>query len=359
MAHLALLMLTDMDTRALRRIKIYFGTALRAWKDLKDLPPQLAGGSDPELRKRRWIREKEKIHPERVLEKVASKGIKVLMKGEEGYPPLLAKIFDPPELIFLLGEVGLRDDRMIAVVGSRKGTSYGCFMAEQLALGLSERGIGVVSGAAYGIDAAAHKGSLKAGGPTFAVLGCGFDHLYPAGHRELFAKIREKGSLISEYPPHTPPQAWLFPERNRIIAGISQGVVVVEAGLKSGALITGDFALEEGREVFALPGSISNPLSAGPHRLIQQGAKLVTGVEDILEEFGWSSRLIEKGVMREDLTLEERELIKLFPPEPIRSEALLQGWNKDAGSFFLSLTNLLLKGMIREEVGGYYVKVHH
>ncbi len=360
-ACVALLLLPDMDNRALKRIKMHFTTGVEAWNNLRELPLGLVGGGDPVLRKRGWVEAQRKMDPQEALREIAHKGIEIYLRGDEGYPALLRDIFDPPELLFVHGERGDLHGKSIAVVGSRKASSYGRSLAQSLGRELSRMGISVISGAAYGIDTAAHLGSLEAGGPTFAVLGSGLDHLYPPENRDLFEKIRKRGALISEYPPPVPPQAWHFPERNRIIAGLTAGVVVVEAGEKSGALITADFAMEEGREVFAFPGSLSNPLSVGPHRLIQQGAKLVTCVDDILEELSWDECVWNRGsaTATEDVQLTpcERELLELFPSEPCSGDYLLNKWDKDMGEFHLSMLGLLMKGKICEEGGGRYVKL--
>ena len=204
----------------------------------------------------------------------------------------------------------------------------------------------MVSGAAWGIDAAAHRGALRAGGPTFAVLGHGLDHVYPADHRELYTEIAGRGCLLTEYAPGMPPVAWHFPERNRIISGLSAGVIVVEAGERSGALITTDYAMEEGREVFAVPGSLANPLTRGPHRLIQQGARLVTCVEDILEELNWDAPeppgggdggapgASRKGVKA--LNRQEQLLLGLFEEDPC-PEVLMERFAGEVGDFYLAL----------------------
>lgn len=205
-----------------------------------------------------------------------------LRPDQAGYPALLNQIASPPAL-FWRG-LAWQEAPAVAIVGSRQATPYGCAVAEELAADLADRGIVVVSGLARGIDAAAHRGCLRAGGITLAVLGCGLDVRYPPEHAALAEDIARSGALVSEFPPGTPPRAEHFPARNRIISGLTLGVVVVEAAERSGALITARLAAEQGREVFAVPGSIRGRQSAGAHRLIQDGAKLVQGVDDILDE---------------------------------------------------------------------------
>lgn len=186
------------------------------------------------------------------------------------------------------GEVAcLSSPHCVAIVGARHCSTYGTEIAFDLARDLAREGVVVVSGLAHGIDTAAHQGALAGGGRTVAVLGCGIDQTYPAANRDLRKKVASSGAVISEYPAGTKAAPWTFPRRNRIISGLCKGVVVVEAGLKSGSLITADQALQQNREVFAVPGDIRSPLNAGAHHLIQSGAKLVTGIRDILQELGW------------------------------------------------------------------------
>lgn len=214
---------------------------------------------------------------------VEKKGIRIIDFLSSGYPPLLLEIPDPPPYLYVRGE--LNNYRpAVAVVGSRRATSYGVQATNRLAAELAGQGVTIVSGMARGIDTAAHKSALAAGGTSIGVLGCGIDVAYPAENRKLFDEMAEKGALVSEFPIGTGPLAGNFPRRNRIISGLSLGVLVVEAAERSGSLITAHFALEQGREVFAIPGSITSGASRGTHRLIQQGAKLVESISDIMEE---------------------------------------------------------------------------
>lgn len=216
-----------------------------------------------------------------VLERLDGIGGELVLFGSPRYPSLLAEIDDPPPYFFRLGPAPLSGPA-VAIVGSRNATDYGLSQARRLAEGLALAGVTVISGLARGIDGYAHLGALDAGGRTVAVLGCGVDVVYPRQHSKIHAAIRESGALVSEYPPGANPEPWHFPERNRLISGLCLGVVVVEAGARSGALITADLALEQGREVLALPGPAFSRLSQGPHRLIQQGAALVQTAEEVL-----------------------------------------------------------------------------
>lgn len=214
-------------------------------------------------------------------------GIRLIPLDAEDYPAPLRAIPDPPCVLFVKGELLPEDIRAVGIVGSRRASPYGRHVAAELAAGLAQRGVTVVSGMALGADAAAHDGTLRAGGRTLAVLGSGVDVIYPPEHAELYARIAAQGAIISENPPGSPPTRVSFPARNRIISGLSQGIVVVEAPEKSGALITATHALEQGREVFAVPGSVNSVQSRGSHQLLRDGAKLVESVDDILEDLQW------------------------------------------------------------------------
>jgi DNA processing protein len=213
-------------------------------------------------------------------------GIEILTRGNPAYPRSLAEIPDPPALLFMQGTIEPADSLAIAIVGSRHATHYGLTQAERLAGSLARAGLTIISGLARGIDAAAHRGALAAGGRTLAVLGSGVLNIYPPENCELAFDIRKRGALISEAPPRGEPLSGAFPQRNRIISGMSLGVLVVEASARSGALITARHASEQGRDVFAVPGRVDSRMSQGCHRLIRDGAKLVETADDILEELG-------------------------------------------------------------------------
>jgi len=214
------------------------------------------------------------------------RSVDILLEGSDEYPSLLSRIDDPPGLLFVRGEFLPQDSLSVAIVGARHATAYGLKIAEQLGASLARAGYTVVSGLARGIDAAAHRGALHAGGRTIAVLGSGVLNIYPPEHADLAREVIDSGVLISELPPLTDPAVGTFPQRNRIVSGLSLGVVVVQAAERSGALITARLATEHGREVFAVPGAIDCRMSRGCHQLIRDGAKLVESVDDILEEFG-------------------------------------------------------------------------
>ncbi len=234
----------------------------------------------------------------REWDEAAERGIEIIALGEPGYPRLLGHIPDPPPLLWVRGELRPDDALALAMVGSRRCTHYGREQAERLAYQCAQAGLCVVSGGAYGIDAASHRGALRAGGRTVAVIGSGLADAYPAEHHALFEEVAASGAVISEFPMHTPPSAENFPRRNRIISGLALGVVVVEAAARSGAHITARLAVEEhGREVMAVPGRVDSPASAGCHKMIREGwARLVTNAADILDSLGEAGQTLKAGV---------------------------------------------------------------
>lgn len=280
------------------------------------------------------------------------------------YPPLLKEIPDPPSLLFTQGDINLLSHWQLAIVGSRNPSRSGRDMAYDFARYLAGCNITISSGLAMGIDAEAHQGALAAGGKTLAVIGTGLDRVYPAKHRELAHKITESGLIISEFALGTPPRSENFPRRNRIISGLSLGTLVVEAALQSGSLITARMAMEQGREVFAIPGSIHNPLAKGCHRLIREGAKLVETAADILEELG---ALAEVGVTSDVITAAEPEpqvwdeeyqaLLTCLGYDPTDLDNLItcSGLTAEAVSSMLLL--LELHGLVSILPGGRYVRV--
>lgn len=268
---------------------------------------------------------------EQELERLAVLGGKAISYEDDGYPPLLKLLVDPPPVLYILGKNGLlRDNPCVAIVGSRAATSYGKRTAFNLGRSLAALSVTVISGLALGIDAESHCGALAGQGNTLAVLGCGLDVVYPRQNKLLYKQIVERGCLVTEYPLGTKPEGFRFPARNRIIAGLSQGVIVVEAAKKSGSLITAQMALDCGREVFAVPGQVDSSKSEGTHWLLQQGAKLVQRVEDIVVELDLP-RSSQQGVTdianhEKSLDIEPDALIllKCIEPYPLLREALLQ-----------------------------------
>lgn len=303
---------------------------------------------------------------EEILSWSAREDCRFLVRGTATYPELLEEISDPPLVLYAGGVMEDLKIPRIAVVGSRKPSIYGLQMAEGLASDLAVRGICIVSGLARGIDAAAHRGCIEKGGKTIAVLGCGIDVVYPPEHRQLKDQILRTGLIISEFPPGTAPMPHNFPIRNRIISGLSMGALIVEASEKSGSLITARMALEQNREVFAIPGNITSPSSYGPNFLIKQGAKLVQSWKDVIEEMPgpmrdsiFDSDAINNSRIRELVLISEEEkklllLIKL--DETIHFDKLYDGGSLSISDLSDKLLNMEIEGWIRRLPGNMYIR---
>jgi DNA processing protein len=277
--------------------------------------------------------------------------ISKLRLGEKGYPERLAAIHAPPKQLYVAGQLPAVE-HWVAVVGSRKATTYGRDVAHSISAGLARRGVVIVSGFALGIDSAAHQAALEAGGQTVAVMGGGLNQLYPSSNRQLAEQIVKRGgALISEYEPDAPLLRQQFPARNRIIAGLCQLTVVVEAALSSGSLITATMALEENREVMAVPGNINQPASAGCNNLIKQGALPLTGLDDALSLLGLAQEDQSKGVPDEPL---ERQIYQLIVSGIHDTELLAERSGADMPVLSRALTSLELSGFIRPAGGGQW-----
>ncbi len=275
----------------------------------------------------------------------------IVTLDDKAFPQSLLNIPDPPLLLYVKGRRGLLNSRALAIVGSRNASAQGVRNAEAFARSLAEAGFCVVSGLAHGIDAAAHRGGLMGQGASIAVVGTGLDKVYPAANRELAHQLAEHGAIISEFPLGTPPLASNFPRRNRIISGLCEGCLVVEASLQSGSLITARMALEQGREIFAIPGSIHAPQSKGCHALIKQGAKLVENSQDILEELGY-----QPATSLSKLPL-EHPLFQFFGFDPIDADTLIQRSGLTVAELSAILLKLELDGAITCLPGGLYQRM--
>jgi len=290
----------------------------------------------------------------------------VINLSDAQYPPLLKEISDPPVLLFVRGDAAVLSLPQFAIVGSRNATASGCETAHQFATHLSDSGFCIASGLAAGIDAAAHRGALDAGNSTVAIFGTGPDQVYPARHTDLAESIIGNGALVSEFPPGTPPRREQFPKRNRVISGISVGTLVVEAGLRSGALITAKLAAEQGREVFAMPGSIHNPTARGCHQLIRSGAKLVETAGDIIEELsgllgGLSDFVEQNKPMSTDQAAQEvdpdyQRLLELMGWDPTNVDTLVNRSGLTADEVSSMLLILELDGRVEPLTGGRYIQ---
>ncbi|MCX7843007.1 MAG: DNA-processing protein DprA [Clostridia bacterium] len=299
---------------------------------------------------------------EKHFEDIYKNGIDVITIQDETYPWYLKNIYDPPVVLYKKGKL-VPDESMVAVVGSRKATRYGLDMAERIACELSARGIAVVSGMARGVDSYAHRGALKAGGRTIAVLGCGLDVVYPPENERLMNDIIMSGAVLSEYAPGVQPFPGNFPARNRIISGLSMGVAVIEAGEKSGSLITADLALEQGRDVFAVPGNMNSLNSRGTNRLIKEGAKIVTSIDDILEEIGCYNEAHKKSCQHTSksnarrfngLDSDEQAILEALANEPLHIDLLALKCKMPIQSINSLVIVLELKGLVEQLPGKIY-----
>ena len=307
---------------------------------------------------RRIAMAKEQIDVQAELELCAAHQIAILGDTDSGYPRALREIHDPPGILFVRGEILPQDALAIAIVGSRHATQYGLAQAERLAGSLARAGITIVSGLARGIDAAAHRGALAAGGRTLAVLGSGLLNMYPPEHAELADEIAGHGAVISEAPPKSPPLSGAFPQRNRIISGLSLGVLVVEASAASGALISARHAMEQGRDVFAVPGRVDNRMSRGCHRLIRDGAKLVETADDVLEELGPlvapTSTADGQAVHHPaELLLNELEqqVLSVITSEPMTIDAVVVASGVPPGQVLSTISVLEMRHLVRRISG--------
>lgn len=351
---LALSKMEGLGRRRLATLVQACGSAEAAWNVEPGRLSELAGWG--EKARRAFLVQRGKIDPVAEYLAVQRQGLRVWTMEDEEYPDLLRQIPDPPLVLYARGHPLPRETALLAVVGTRRATAYGRWAARRLARDLAKAGLGIVSGLARGIDTEAHLGALEGGGFTVAVLGCGVDVIYPPENARLYQAIATHGLVLSEFPPGTQPKPGHFPARNRLISGLARGVLVVEAGPRSGALITADLALEQGRDVFAVPGPINSPVSQGTNELIKQGAKLVAAAADVLEEYGLAAPV--QSATRPappQLTAREREVLRLLGGGPVQIEELaeLSGYNITELAGILTL--LEVKGLVQQLPGKQFV----
>jgi DNA processing protein len=295
-----------------------------------------------------------------ILEKLAAK---VITRWDGNYPQNLREIYDPPALLFVRGSIEPEDFKAVALVGTRNPTRYGLDMARQITRDLVRNGVAIISGLARGIDTECHKTALKEGGRTIGVLGCGLDVVYPRENRYLTDEIVESGAVISEFRPQIAPLATNFYRRNRIVSGLAKGVVVIEAAKNSGSLITAAHALDQNRDVFAVPGNVMSKRSEGPHHLIKQGAGLVESGEDIVnslfqsEKTAMQASLFEARDEAADLTDTARQVLEAIDPDPMPIDELCETLRMDAGKLSAILLELELSGLIRQYPGKMFAKI--
>ncbi len=368
---LALHSLPDIGSVRLSALLDYFaGDAEAAWQNFAEWPKALQGLIQPSLLPK-LSADWQAVEPAALYENFLLAGAKVVTRPEPHYPRLLAEIKDAPYLLFYRGDLPEPEDLCIAVIGSRKASAYGREAARFIAGGLARAGAWVVGGLARGIDSMAHQGALDGGGKTIGVLGCGIDIVYPRENRRLFADVAQSGCIISEYPLGMQPLGKNFPIRNRIVSGLSQGVIVVESGLKSGTQITVGYALEQNRNIYAVPGSIFSPNSRGTHNLIQKyGVKLVGSADDVLEDFRGGTVWPAAGVQQTAAASYQPALFAAPPPNLTEQERLLwqalgeqrhfndllAALNLNAAELGGLLTSCELDGWVERLDGQYFIR---
>ncbi len=331
--------------------------------------PQLLDAGIPECLAREIKADARRASAEARWAECLQSSVEMLPLRDPFYPELLREIFDPPVLLFVKGDKACLNTPMISLVGSRHATPYGVNVAEQLSRDLARRGLTIVSGLARGIDSAAHRGALEGNGKTVAVLGSGLDTIYPRENQKLALRIESAGCLVSEFPPGTPPSPQNFPVRNRIISGLALGTCVVEAAEFSGSLITSRLALEQDREVYAVPGNVTSRNSFGPNLWIKQGAKLVQDWRDIVEELPMnlkqrilSSPIDSKGPQQQDLfervlTPAEKRVLELLPADrAVHVDELLEGTALNSSELLAALLELEMKDRIKQLRGKYFIR---
>ena len=353
----ALNKISGLGPKGMQKLLDFFGSAEAAWQ--ADLASLMQSGVGESLAQK-ISEERIKINPEEEMERLNRENIKIITLNDPDYPPLLKEIYNPPFILYVRGEMDFSASPMIAIVGSRKFTEYGLAAAQKFAHELTQAGFVVVSGMALGIDAIAHQAALEAGGKTAAVLGSSINdsHIFPRHNFNLGQEIIKSGALLSDYPVETSAGVGTFPARNRIIAGMTLGTLVIEAGEKSGTLITAGLALEYNREVFAVPGTIFSLQSVGTHELIKKGAKLVTNVKDILEELNMETEQEKKEVIvRNPDTHEERIILEILTHEPLHIDNIAKLSKLGTSTVASTLAMMEIKGWVRNVGGQNYIVI--
>lgn len=337
-----------------KRIRKYFGSMKTAW-NASYTELQRAGLMPKDVQA--VLTDRKNINPDILLEKNEKLNISIIDITDDRYPSLLKEIYSPPQILYILGSLPQEEYTHISVVGTRKTSAYGRHITPMLVSELSQAGFTIVSGIALGIDALAHQAALTSGTQTIAVLGCGLDITYPVSNRKLASDIiAHGGAIISEYPIGTKPLKQHFPARNRIISGLSRGVVVIEGGEDSGSLITASCALEQNREVFAVPGNISNTTSQGPNKLLKMGATVVTSAQDILDVLHVSKPLCSKKILSVPATDEEKLILEILSAEPLHIDEIIRTCKLNTSTTNKVLTLLEIKGNITNIGNNQYIR---
>ncbi|MDZ4672425.1 MAG: DNA-processing protein DprA [Phototrophicales bacterium] len=338
-------LISSMGVKRIEHLIAQFGTLQHVWNaDEKSL--KSAKLADKFIEK--LLSQRKMLNLQAEYDKLNKLNIQFVIFSDDDYPTRLRNIPDPPPALYIRGDLLPKDSKALAVVGTRKCTRYGRDVSAELSEQLAKNGVTIISGLAEGIDASAHQGALKGGGRTLAICGCGLDRVYPAQHTALAKKIAENGALISEFSLGTPPIGENFPRRNRIISGLSLGVLVIEAPEKSGALITASVAAEQGREVFVIPGNITNNVASGTNKLLQDGAKLVTSAKDILDELNLEHTILQTRIKTESFVPssdEEALILKFISTDPTHIDDIIRQTGLNSSEVMGLLTILELKGL--------------
>ena len=340
----------------IKKLWDHFGSAEEIWKASEGCLLEIEGLNKKAVKS--FIENRNRIDLENEIKAVSKEKLKILSLEDKDYPELLKNIYDPPPVLYIKGRNLKSNDKTVAIVGTRRASRYGKEIAQKLAFELASLGITIVSGMASGIDTSAHKGALEAKGNTIAVFGCGVDVIFPSENRSLASEIESSGALVSEFPLGTGAEKGNFPRRNRIISGLSLGVIVVEGHYDSGAMITAKSALDQGREVFALPGKVDSQTSFGTNGLIKQGAKLVSCLEDILEEFNMplvscdkfqeADTPESKPIPKQRFNYEESLLYNLVSEQPIPLDEIVQKSHLSISSISSIILRLQMKKLIKQ-----------
>jgi DNA processing protein len=355
-----LLALYSVDYIGPKRLELlldHFGDPKKAWQASYE---ELAGIKFPKKALEALLTQRIQLDPKAYLDSIVSQGIKILTLKDKKYPKLLKEIANPPPILFIKGSFKKQDEKALAVVGTRTPSFYGRQVTELLVERLVTFGVTIVSGMARGIDSLAHKTALKNHGRTIAVLGSGVDVCYPPENKNLLEEIREKGVVVSQFPYSTPPHPGLFPARNRLISGLSLGILVTEAAQKSGTKITAEFARKQGKPVFSVPGPITSKVSQGTNELIKMGAKLVYNTQDILEELGKEVGGRNLEVRKREVKPESKEeeiLLSLLGPTPIHIDDLVRKSNLSISSVGSTLSLMEIKGKVKNVGNKMYILV--
>ena len=337
-----------------RKLLSFFGELSRAWE--ADSAELLAAGLS-EKNVRDILEKRESLDPLALTEQLRSKDISFLTWEDEAYPRYLKEIAQPPPVLYYKGTITVQDDLAVAIVGTRNVTSYGKQITQDTAAYLAQSGVTVVSGLARGVDGLAHQAAIEAGGRTIAVLGSGVDIIYPPEHRRLAERIKEHGAIVSDYAPGTKPDGINFPPRNRIISGLSRGTVVIEAGEKSGALITAKFSADQGRDVFAVPGSVLSPMSRGTNNLLAAGAIPLTSPAVILENLNLPKQMRLPKADEPDLDAEEARVLSALGADTLHIDDLCQKMDTSIEKLTAQLTLMELKGLVERVKGMEYAAI--